>query len=211
YYGGLRITDEDNLPAVLSAVGSLRVRIEALLSMGLANSPMHGARLRVASGNFVTARPLGVRDGVDFAHTGEVRRVDAEGIRQRLDDGNIVLLSCLGYSPTGEVFNLSAEDVATAAAVALKADKLISLVEGPGLVDGQQQLIEQLTPTAAETVLSSRRALPDDVRRQLIAAVHACRNGIGRAHLLSRHVDGALLQELFTRDGVGTMITSDRF
>lgn len=211
YYGGLRITDEDSLPAVLNAVGSLRVRIEALLSMGLANSPMHGARLRVASGNFVTARPLGVRDGVDFAHTGEVRRVDAEGIRQRLDDGNIVLLSCLGYSPTGEVFNLSAEDVATAAAVALQADKLISLVEGPGLMDAKQQLIQQLTPVAAEKVLSSRRALPEDVQRQLVAAAHACRNGVGRAHLLSRHVDGALLQELFTRDGVGTMITSDRF
>lgn len=211
YYGGLRITDEQSLSAVISAVGSLRVRIEALLSMGLANSPMHGARLRVASGNFVTARPLGVRDGVDFAHTGEVRRVDAEGIRQRLDDGNIVLLSCLGYSPTGEVFNLSAEDVASAAAVALQADKLISLVEGPGLTDSKRRLVQQLTPAEAEKTLAARRTLPEDVQRQLVAAIHACRHGVSRAHLVSRYVDGALLQELFTRDGAGTLITSERF
>ena len=58
----------------------VRVEIEALLSMGLANSPMAGAKIRVASGNFVTARPLGIHEGVDYQHTGEVRRIDADGI-----------------------------------------------------------------------------------------------------------------------------------
>lgn len=211
YYGGLRITDDHTLHSVKNAVGRLRVEIEARLSMGLANSPMHGADLRVATGNFVTARPLGVRDGVDFQHTGEVRGIDTDGIKQQLDLGNIVLLSCLGYSPTGEVFNLSAEDVATATAVELSADKLLSLVEGPGLTDGKRKLVHQLSPLEAEKILTSRRKLPEDVQRQMVAAIHACRNGVTRAHLISRQTEGGLLLELFTRDGVGTMISSDRF
>jgi len=122
---GLRVTDDDAMEAVKEANGAIRVEIEALLSMGLVNSPMAGSDIRVASGNFVTAKPLGVRDGVDLQHTGEVRRVDAIGIQKRLDDGELVMLSPLGYSPTGEAFNLSLEDVAVSAAVALDADKLI--------------------------------------------------------------------------------------
>ena len=131
YAKGLRITDDAALACVKDAVGSVRVEIEALLSMGLANTPMSGVRLRTSSGNFVTARPLGIRDGIDYCHTGEVRRIDGTAIRQHLDDQKIVLLSPLGYSPTGEVFNLSAEEVATAAAGELQADKLILITEGP--------------------------------------------------------------------------------
>ncbi len=210
-HGCLRITDDNTLIAVKNAVGSLRVELEALLSMGLPNSPMHGADLRVATGNFITARPLGIREGTDFCHTGEVRRVDVEGIQQRLEDGNIVLLSCLGYSPTGEVFNLSAEDVATAAAVELGADKLLSLIEGPGLHDQDNNLVKQLSASEAEEMLSTHRELNIDMQRQLIAAIHACRNDVARVHLISRENDGALLMELFTRSGVGTMISSERF
>ncbi|MGD8743406.1 MAG: amino-acid N-acetyltransferase, partial [Granulosicoccaceae bacterium] len=113
YVNGRRLTDDAALACVKEAVGSVRVEIEALLSMGLANSPMHGARVRVTSGNFVTARPLGIHEGVDYMHTGEVRRLDIAGIESQLQDHNIVLLSPLGYSPTGEVFNLTSEDVAT--------------------------------------------------------------------------------------------------
>src|SRR5690606_35914602 len=116
-------------------------QIEALLSMGLANSPMHGAQMRVASGNFVIARPLGILDGVDFCNTGEVRRIDADGIHRQLQQGSIVLLSAIGYSPTGEVFNLAYEDVATQAAVALKADKLIAFNDKSGLLDDGNELV----------------------------------------------------------------------
>lgn len=211
YVNGLRVTGPEALDGVKEAVGSVRVEIEALLSMGLANTPMSGARIRAASGNFVVARPLGVREGVDYQHTGEVRRIDAEAVRRHLDGGAVVVLSPLGYSPTGEVFNLAAEDVAAAAAVALRADKLVGLVEAEGVLDGRRRLIPQLSPADARSLLGGRRRLPDDVARQLAMAVHCCRGGVARAHLVGRHVDGALLLELFTRDGVGTLVTSETF
>lgn len=211
FHEDLRITDDIALACVKEAVGTVRVEIEALLSMGLANSPMAGARIRVASGNVVTARPLGVHDGVDYLHTGEVRRIDADAINQQLDHNAVVLLSPLGYSPTGEVFNLSAEDVATSAAIALHADKVLYLTEGPGLCDSRKHPTRELTLNAAQQVLSSRRKLSVDMHRILQSAVNLCLNGIKRVHILNRQIDGALLQELFTRDGIGTLISADDY
>jgi amino-acid N-acetyltransferase len=211
YKDGLRITDATALQCVKEAAGLVRVEIEALLSMGLANSPMAGVRVRVASGNFVTARPIGIRDGVDFAHTGAVRRIDAEAIRVQLDQGNLVLLSPVGYSPTGEAFNLSAEEVATETAIALRADKLLLLLEGAGVNDARGQPVPQLTTTEAEELLSASGGLDDGLRRHLSAAVRACQNHVARAHLIDRSQDGALLQELFTRDGRGTLVSRAPF
>jgi len=211
YVNGLRITDATALTCVKEAAGTVRVEIEALLSMGLANSPMAGARLQVASGNFVTAKPLGIRDGVDYSHTGEVRRIDADSIRQRLDDGNVVVLSPLGYSPTGEVFNLTAAEVATATAGALKADKLIHLVEAPGLADTRKRLLRQLTLAEAKQRLTRPDALHDETTNALHSAVTACLNGVRRAHIVDRRIDGALLLELFTRDGIGTLVSGDLY
>ncbi|MAT64306.1 MAG: amino-acid N-acetyltransferase [Gammaproteobacteria bacterium] len=211
YAHGLRITDDRALIAVKQAVGSVRVEIEARLSMGVANTPMSGARIRVTSGNHVTARPLGVRDGVDYQHTGEIRRIDGAAIRQALDDQHLVLLSPLGYSPTGEVFNLHAEEVATAAAIELQADKLILITEDKGLRDSRRQPVRQLTPAGAGRLLETRRRLDEDMRRHLDSAMQACRRGVRRAHLVPRRIEGGLLQELFTRDGVGTLITAETY
>ena len=209
YANGLRITDEDALACVKEAAGCVRVEIEALLSMGLANTPMSGARIGVTSGNFVIARPLGVRDGVDYQHTGEVRRIEAEAIRQHLADRRIVLLSPLGYSPTGEVFNLSAGEIATAAAAGLQADKLVIMAEGGALRDARRQLISQLTLDEATKLLASKRRLPADTRQHLEHAIQACRDGVRRVHILERNINGALLLELFTRDGLGTLVTAE--
>ncbi|MGD2083112.1 MAG: amino-acid N-acetyltransferase [Chromatiales bacterium] len=211
YINGLRVTDDAALACVKEAAGTVRVEIEALLSMGLANSPMAGARIRVASGNFVTARPIGVRDGVDYCHTGLVRRIDAEAIGGRLADGAICLIPPLGYSPTGEVFNLSAADVATSAAIALGADKLIMLVEGRGLTDSRGRLIADILPREVDATLRGRRKLSEDMRQALEGAVAACRSGVKRIHLVPRQLDGALLRELFTRDGVGTLLTAEPY
>jgi amino-acid N-acetyltransferase len=205
YVGNRRVTDPRALACVKEANGIVRVEMEALLSMELANSPMWGADIRVSSGNFVTAKPVGVVDGVDFGHTGEVRRIDAAGIRRRLDDHEVVLLSPIGFSPTGDVFNCTLEDVATSTAIALGADKLIFLTETAGVPDAKGKLISELT-VAEATTMAARNNLPEDVRIYLPCALKAATGGVKRAHLISRHVDGALLIELFTHHGIGTMI-----
>jgi len=211
YAGGLRVTDAVALECVKEAAGTVRVEIEALLSMDLAHSPMAGAKIRVASGNFVVAKPLGVRDGVDFGHTGEVRRVDVDGIRSKLDQGDVVLLSPIGYSPTGEVFNLGAEEVATSVAVALRADKLLLLTEQDCVKLDDGSTIRQLTTEEAKTLMQTGGSLAEDVVPHLKAAVSACSRGVRRAHLLNRRIDGATVLELFTRDGVGTLVSLSPF
>ncbi|MEC7525954.1 MAG: amino-acid N-acetyltransferase [Myxococcota bacterium] len=207
----LRVTDRPTLTCVMEAVGAARARFEQMLSMGSSNTPMAGARIRVVGGNFVTARPVGVRDGVDYLYTGEVRRVDVEGVRRQLDAGAIVLLSPLGTSPTGESFNLASHDVARAVSIALGADKLIGFIEGRGVVDGRRRLIPQLSPAAADAVVAIKSRHVPDVRKHLAAASAAVRGGVRRAHLVDRRKDGALLSELFTREGAGTLVTSETY
>lgn len=206
YHRGLRVTDRASLDCVLESQGKVRAEIEAKLSMSLPNSPMAGARIDVTGGNFVVARPAGVIEGVAMLHTGEVRAIDSAAIKQRLDDGAIVLISSVGYSPTGEIFNLTLEDVATHTAVALTSQKLVFLMDTEGVVDGEGRLITELTTTEALALLDSGAPPADDTRFYLPKAVSACKGGVARAHLISRRGDGALLMELFTRDGVGTMI-----
>ncbi|MGH8751440.1 MAG: amino-acid N-acetyltransferase [Burkholderiales bacterium] len=206
YVRGLRVTDDTALQCAKEAVGRTRVEIEALLSMGLPNSPMAGAQIRVASGNFVTAKPIGVLDGVDLQHTGEVRKIDAPALRERLDSGAMVLLSPLGTSPTGKIFNLALEDVAAAAAMALCADKLIFLMDEAGVKDGAGRLLRELTLRDAEKLREKK--LTGDAALYLPYALRACAQNVARAHLLSRHIDGALLLELFTHGGIGSMVTA---
>lgn len=211
YVNGLRITNDLALRCVKEAAGSARVEIEALLSMGLANSPMAGVRIPVASGNFVTARPLGVLDGVDYEHTGAVRRIDRKALRQRLDDGAVALIPPIGYSPTGEVFNLSATDVARATATALSADKLIFLAEHQTLAPVAELMGSSLLAAEADQLLRETGNLGEDLEQLLRAAVAACRGGIRRVHLIDRDQPGALLRELFTRDGAGLLISGEPF
>jgi amino-acid N-acetyltransferase len=180
YHHGIRLTDAETMQCVKEAIGRVRVEIEALLSMGLANSPMANADIRVAGGNFITAQPIGIINGVDLQHTGSVRKVDVAALNDRMEFGEVVLLSPLGYSPTGEVFNLTLEDVAA--------------------------LLRELTIAQAQEVLAAKRKLPDDVTLFLPCAIRACEAGVARTHLISRHTDGAVLQELFSDDGIGTMV-----
>jgi len=206
YHRGLRVTDRESLRCVVEAQGMVRAEIEAKLSMSLPNSPMAGARIDVTGGNFVVARPAGVIDGVPMLHTGEVRAIDSAAIKQRLDDGAIVLISSIGYSPTGEIFNLTVEEVATQTAVALTAQKLVFLMDTEGVIDADGKLISEMTTTEALALLDNGSALSDDTRFYLPKAINACKGGVARAHLISRHGDGSLLTEFFTRDGVGTMV-----
>ena len=209
YAENLRLTSSEILPAVEQAVGQVRVNIEARLSMGLINTPMAGASLRVVSGNYVTARPYGVRDGIDYQHTGEVRKVDTNAIQAQLQLGNITLLSPIGYSPSGEAFNLHAEDVATEAAIALGADKLILMTDG-FLHNKHNEMITQLDLKQAQKLLL-KDCFSVALQSHLKNATEACQRGVYRSHLINHQVDGSLLIELYSRDGCGTLISAEKY
>jgi len=208
YAQGLRVTDEQALTVVKHAAGVLRVEIEALLSQGLPNSPMARAQIRVASGNYITARPIGVRNGVDFQFTGAVRKVDAAALAAQLDVADIVLVPHLGYSSTGEVFNLAWEDVAESVAVALRADKLLMYTDR--LPTGRKgEVVSELTAEAAAALAAKKGDLTPTATRALEHLARAVEGGVARGHLVTRRSEGSLLLELFTHAGVGTMVTAD--
>ncbi|WP_286220984.1 amino-acid N-acetyltransferase [Marinobacter apostichopi] len=207
---GLRITPEQQLPMVMEAIGGLRAFLESQLSMGLVNSPMHNARIRVSSGNYVAARPVGVLDGIDFGYTGRVRRVDVAGIEKLLELGHIVLLPPMGYSPTGDAFNLSYEDVGSQVAAALQAEKLLVFIDDQGLLEEDGSLIRELSARQASERLSAGAVTGHDAAL-LRAACDACVKGVRRAHIISYVNDGALLEEMFTRDGSGTLVSGDNY
>jgi len=210
YAQGLRVTDGPAMQAVKEAVGAVRVEIEARLSMGVANSPMAGAHLEVVGGNVVTARPLGIRGGVDFQFTGTLRRVDRAAIERHLASGAVVLVSPIGYSPTGEAFNLFSEDLAAALAIELHAAKLIYAAPGARFTDVAGKTVRQLSLNEARDLLRDLRhaAQPELPRALLEQAVHACLHGVERVQVVDTDVDGALLLELYTRDGIGGMVSA---
>ena len=213
---GIRITDAMALDCAQEAAGQLRFEIEAAFSQGLPNTPMANATVRVVSGNFLTARPVGIVDGVDFMQSGLVRRVDGAAIRRAIDIGALVLLSPFGFSPTGEAFNLTMEDVATSTAIALRADKLLFLTEVPGIRENPQDadaaIDTELALADAKRMLAALPAptQPSDAAFYLQHCVRACEGGVERSHILPFATDGALLLEVFTHDGIGTMVVDEK-
>lgn len=219
YSHGMRITDAVALDSAQEAAGQLRYEIEAAFSQGLPNTPMAGATVRVISGNFITARPVGVVDGVDFKHSGLVRKVDTAGIRRALDFGAMVLLSPFGFSPTGEAFNLTMEEVATSVAIGIQADKLIFLTEIPGIAQDPTQPLGEDNPIDTELPLAAAQKLlttlapaqnPTDTAFYLQHCVKACVGGVERNHILPFSVDGSLLLEIYVHDGIGTMVVDEK-
>ena len=212
FHKNLRITDNQSLNLVIQAIGETRTIVEAALSTSLPNSPMHDADMQVISGNFVVAMPYGVIDGVDLQHTGKVRKVHTKSLNAALDSGAVVLLSPIAYSPTGEIFNLSFSDVATHVASAIKADKFLAFIEGNGIADAEGNLIRQLSLQECKEYLNEQgEKIGFDLQQAISACYLSCLQGVQRAQLISYETDGALLTELFTRDGLGTMIYSGHY
>ncbi len=219
YSHGMRITDSVALDCAQEAAGQLRYEIEAAFSQGLPNTPMAGATVRVISGNFITAKPVGIVDGVDFQHSGMVRKVDVSGISQILNLDAMVLISPFGFSPTGEAFNLTMEEVATSVAIALHADKLIFVTEVPGIRLRPHEPESEDNPIDTEMPLDVAEALlakepsatqPTDIGFYLQHCVKACKAGVERSHILPFAVDGVLLLEIYVHDGIGTMVVDER-
>lgn len=209
----VRITDAASMDVIKQAVGRVRIELESAFSAGLINSPMHGADMTIASGNFVMAKPFGIQDGIDYGLTGEVRKVEIDAIRKQLDNGNVVLVSSLGYSPTGEVFNLNVEDVASSVAIALKADKLLIYGEEAGILDEDGERISKMSAEEAQKMIKAKIEQNglDEELLNLELSVRACSATVKRSQVISYEDDGALLIELFTRDGIGTLITQEQY
>ncbi|CCJ49055.1 amino-acid N-acetyltransferase [Bordetella parapertussis] len=205
---GLAPTDPAALECAKEAAGEIRLDIEAAFSQGLSNTPMSHSHIRVLSGNFVTARPTGVVDGIDYKHTGQVRKIDVDALKFAIEQGSVVLLSPLGFSPTGDAFNLAMEDLATSVAVALRAEKLIFLSGEPGVLDGNGAVDTELARVDADALLA-RGELDEDTTYFLQHASLAVKRGVARAHLVPYALDGSVLLEIFTHDGVGTMVVED--
>jgi amino-acid N-acetyltransferase len=181
--------------------------------------------VRLISGSFLEAQPVGVVDGVDFLLSGTVREVDAQTIHHALDNGDIVFVTNIGYSPSGESFNLAMEDVAASVASALDAEKLIFLIDAPGLppLPGAktkrakaQEISRELAAAEAEMLYKAAAQSPElakmseDTLRALDASVRAAKGGVTRTHVVPRNIDGAILMELFSYNGIGTMISEAR-
>lgn len=212
YHKNTRITDAATLDVIKQVTGLLQLNITASLSMSLNNTPLQGAHISVVSGNFVIAQPLGVDDGVDYCHTGKIRRINNEAIEEQLERGSIVLLGPVGVSVTGESFNLASEDVAAEVAIRLKADKLISFCAEQGVLDENGRVITDLYPIDADNYVNNKEQQGKHLSseaRFLRAASKACRCGVRRSHLVSYLVDGSILQELFSRDGIGTQVSME--
>jgi amino-acid N-acetyltransferase len=207
FHKSLRVTDGDALECVKRAMGVTRIEIEAMLSQGLPNTPLAGGFLRVTGGNFISAKPVGVVDGIDLLYTGAVRNVIADEIQADLAQENVVLVTPIAASPSGEIFNLAWEEVAEAVAMSIKADKLIFLCDAPGLIDKKGTLIDAITADDAQNLLARKVRQAPEVARVLPGSIRACLGGVGRVHFLDRMRDGAMLMEFFTRDGIGTVMT----
>ncbi|EFP2196587.1 amino-acid N-acetyltransferase [Escherichia coli] len=212
YHKNIRVTDAKTLELVKQAAGTLQLDITARLSMSLNNTPLQGAHINVVSGNFIIAQPLGVDDGVDYCHSGRIRRIDEYAIHRQLDSGAIVLMGPVAVSVTGESFNLTSEEIATQLAIKLKAEKMIGFCSSQGVTNDDGDIVSELFPNEAQARVEAQEEKGDynsGTVRFLRGAVKACRSGVRRCHLISYQEDGALLQELFSRDGIGTQIVME--
>ncbi|MDC9592625.1 amino-acid N-acetyltransferase [Xenorhabdus sp. IM139775] len=213
YHKHTRVTDAKTLDLVKQAAGLLQLEITARLSMSLNNTPLQGANINVVSGNFVIAQPLGIDDGVDYYHSGRVRRIDEKAINQQLANGAIVLIGPVAVSVTGESFNLTAEEIATQLAIKLKAEKLIGFCSSQGVLDVKGNTLSEMFPNEGEVHLHALENAGDyhsGTVRFLRGAIKACRRGVRRSHLISYQENGSLVQELFSREGIGTQIVMER-
>lgn len=209
YSEGLRVTDSETMQVIKEASGCIRLNIEALFSTSLKYTPMAGSQINIISGNFIIAKPKGIIDGIDYQHTGSIRRIDSQSILHSLNAGDVVLLSPVGYSPTGEIFNINAEDLATQSSIELNADKLIFIDDTSGIFDKNNRMLKEITTQELKKLTDEQIDHKSDIIRHYKRIIQASEAGIKRVHIIDRNIEGSLLLELFTKNGIGTLVSAD--
>jgi len=209
----IRVTKKEMLNDIVEVNGLIKTHIEATLSSGILDSPMLGSNIKVSSGNFITARPLGVIDGVDMELTGQIRKIDTNAITDKLSNKEIVIISPLGYSPIGDIFNLSYEQTAAHVSQAIKAEKLIYYINANGILNIRGELIPELTTFKAKHLIESIEN-PKNAPfisyhdfNILKSSLYAIKNNIEKVHLINRNINGSVIEEIFTDKGSGTVLT----
>lgn len=210
FFQGLRVTDSKVMHIIKEVSGSIRINIEALFSTSLKYTPMAGSHMNIISGNYVTAKPKGIINGIDYLHTGDIRKIDSASIKHSLDAGDVILLSPIGFSPTGEIFNINGEDLATLSSIELNADKLIFIDDTQGILDNNSQLLSEVTTQELNTIINTNKTEQNDVVRHYQRISHASEMGVERVHIIDRNIEGSLLLELFTQKGIGTLVSTDQ-
>jgi len=214
YEGPIRITTEDAIPFVKMAAFEVATRYMTELS---------ASRVDAVIGNFVRARGIGVVKGVDFAHSGMVDKIQVDSLKRLMDLGMVPILPCIGWSPAGKPYNLPSDEIALAACEALGAVKFFIVSNRPpissetctipdSVLPGPSNRIARLTPQEAEEILKLNPEQADGpTLRELALAIRACRLGVERVHIVDSRIEGAVLRELFSNLGVGTMVYADEY
>lgn len=213
YSGSVRITEEEAIPFVKMAAFDVATRFMTELS---------AARVDAVIGNFVRARGLGVVEGVDYRHSGMVEKILTDPLRKVMELGMVPILPCIGWSAAGKPYNLPSDEIALAACVALGAVKffIVSADEGiradrysvpDNILRTDSGRLARLTPAEADRILARNKNAAGRPMAELELALKASRSGVERVHLVDGRDEGAVLRELFSNLGVGTMIYADEY
>lgn len=208
YVNGVRIATQDSIPFIRMAAFDVANRLMTQLTAFQANAVI---------GNFTRARGIGVVNGVDFQHSGHVDKILKEPLQQILNQGMIPIFPCIGWNAAGKPYNLSSDEIALAVAEALQAEKLFFVTDSdgfmearfllpPGLVKNSDGRVARLSLEEAQEVLNLNAGNPDPDLKYLELALTACRKGIERAHVVDGRMEGAILREIFSNLGIGTMV-----
>jgi amino-acid N-acetyltransferase len=217
----VRVTTSQAIPFVEMAAFDVASRFMTFLS---------GSRVDALIGNFVRARGLGIKDGMDTGHTGTVDKIYVSSLSRVLNLGMVPILPCIGWSPSGKPYNVPSDEIALAVSSALGAAKLFIVSMRGALNAGIFTLPEnlemrqdgsfvRLTPQQAESLITTGGNLPDNAEsaswlqylRELKLGLLASRAGVHRVHIIDGREEGAVLKELFSNLGVGTMIYADEY
>ena len=213
YVNGVRIATQDSIPFIRMAAFDVANRLMTLLTAFQANAVI---------GNFTRARGLGVVNGVDFQNSGKVEKILTQPLQQILDQGMIPIFPCIGWNAAGKPYNLASDEIALAVAEALKAEKLFFVTDSDGFMDSRFELpqglvknsdgrVARLSLEEADEVLALNAGRPDPDLKYLELALRACRQGTERAHVVDGRMEGAILREIFSNLGVGTMVYGSEY